>query len=65
MDAYTNPHFWLDKACTDLGLEDKHTIAIAGIVEIYDAGGAKAWDAAMVCRAIYFQAISAHHAIED
>ena len=52
MSYFMTPQQWLDKACTDLGLEDEHTVAIAGIVEIYEAGGAKCWDAAMVCRAI-------------
>lgn len=59
------PTRWYDKAVADLGLEDKHTIAIANIAQIWLNGGAKAWDAAMVCRAIYFQAIGAHHAVED
>ena len=62
---FMTPQQWLDKACTDIGLEDEHTVAIAGIVEIYETGGAKCWDAAMVCRAIYMQAIGAHHMVED
>ncbi len=65
MTIFATPREIYDRACTDLGLEDKHTVAIAGICEIHEAGGAKCWDAAMVCRAIYMQGLGALHMVED
>lgn len=65
MNIFSTPREIYDRACTEFGLEDEHTIAIAGICEIYEAGGAKCWDAAMVCRAIYLKGLGALQAVED
>lgn len=65
MTIFATPREIFDRACTNFGLEDKHTIAIAGICEMYEAGGAKAWDAAMICRAIYRKGLSAYNMVED
>lgn len=59
------PEAWLDRACTDLGFEDEHTIVIARVVELHHEGHLSLVEAETLCRATYFKAIGAYHMVED
>ena len=59
------PKHYLDLACAHLGLEDGHTICIARVVDLCDQGVIPMDEGAVLCCATYYQAIGAHHMVED